>query len=50
VIFRAVGAIATDRVPIRNAAGHQFSSWLNGTSIFVGVLAVASFPRRLHPA
>jgi cytochrome bd ubiquinol oxidase subunit II len=38
----AVGAIATNRVPVGNAAGHLFSSWLNPTSIFVGVLAVAS--------
>jgi cytochrome bd ubiquinol oxidase subunit II len=37
----AVGAIATNRVPVGNAAGHLFSSWLNPTSIFVGVLAVA---------
>jgi cytochrome bd ubiquinol oxidase subunit II len=38
----AVGAIATNRVPVGNAAGHLFSSWLNGTSIFIGVLAVVS--------
>lgn len=38
----AVGGIATDRVPVGNAAGHLFSSWLNPTSIFIGVLAVAS--------
>jgi cytochrome bd ubiquinol oxidase subunit II len=38
----AVGGIATDRVPVGNASGHLFSSWLNSTSIFVGVLAVAS--------
>ena len=37
-----IGAIATDRVPVGNAAGHLISSWLNPTSIFVGVLAVAS--------
>jgi cytochrome d ubiquinol oxidase subunit II len=36
----AIGAIATDRVPVGNAAGHLFSSWLNPTSIFIGVLAV----------
>src|ERR1700752_1740885 len=30
----AVGAIATDRVPVGNAAGELFSSWLNGASIF----------------
>jgi cytochrome d ubiquinol oxidase subunit II len=38
----AVGGIATNRVPVGNAAGHLFSSWLNGTSIFVGALAVVS--------
>jgi len=38
----AVGAIASRRVPVGNAAGHLFSSWANPTSIVVGVLAVAS--------
>jgi cytochrome bd ubiquinol oxidase subunit II len=38
----AVGAIATDRVPVGNAAGDPWSSWLNPTSIFIGVLAVAT--------
>jgi cytochrome bd ubiquinol oxidase subunit II len=38
----AIGGIATDRVPVGNAAGNLFSSWLNPTSIFIGVLAVAS--------
>jgi cytochrome bd ubiquinol oxidase subunit II len=38
----AIGGIATNRVPIGHAAGHLFSSWLNPTSVFVGVLAVAS--------
>jgi cytochrome d ubiquinol oxidase subunit II len=38
----AIGAIATDRVPAGGAAGHLFSSWTSPTSIFVGVLAVAS--------
>jgi cytochrome d ubiquinol oxidase subunit II len=37
-----VGGIAARRVPIGNAAGDRFSSWLNSTSILVGVLAVAS--------
>ena len=37
-----IGAIATNRVPVGNAAGHQFSSWLNGTSLFIGVLAVCN--------
>ena len=36
----AIGAIATNRVPVGNAAGHLFSSWLNGTSVFIGILAV----------
>lgn len=38
----AVGAIASRRVPVGNAAGHLFSSWLNPTSIVIGVLAVVS--------
>jgi cytochrome d ubiquinol oxidase subunit II len=38
----AVGGIATDRVPVGNAAGHLWHSWLNGSSIFLGGLAVAS--------
>jgi len=38
----AVGAIAGDRVPVGNAAGHEWSSWLNATSIVIGVLAVAT--------
>jgi cytochrome d ubiquinol oxidase subunit II len=38
----AVGGIATNRVPVGNASGHMFSSWLNPTSIFVGILAVVS--------
>src|SRR5207248_6457675 len=38
----AVGAIATNRVPVGNASGHLFSSWLNATSIFIGILAVVS--------
>jgi cytochrome d ubiquinol oxidase subunit II len=38
----AVGAIASRRVPVGNAAGHFFSSWLNPTSILVGVDAVAA--------
>jgi cytochrome bd ubiquinol oxidase subunit II len=37
-----VGGIATGRVPVGNAAGDRFSTWLNATSILVGVLAVAS--------
>jgi cytochrome d ubiquinol oxidase subunit II len=38
----AIGGIATNRVPVGNAAGSLFSSWLNPTSIFIGVLAVVS--------
>jgi cytochrome d ubiquinol oxidase subunit II len=37
-----VGAIATGRVPVGNAAGDRFSSWLAATPILVGVLAVAT--------
>ena len=37
-----VGGIASRRVPVGNAAGNLFSSWLNPTSILVGVLAVAT--------
>jgi cytochrome d ubiquinol oxidase subunit II len=35
-----VGALASGRVPYGNAQGHLFSSWLNPTSILIGVLAV----------
>jgi cytochrome d ubiquinol oxidase subunit II len=38
----AVGGVATDRVPVGNAAGDMWSSWLNLTSIFIGLLAVAT--------
>src|ERR687888_585550 len=38
----AVGGIASGRVPVGNAAGSQVSSWLNPTSLLVGVLAVAT--------
>jgi cytochrome d ubiquinol oxidase subunit II len=38
----AIGGIASRRVPVGNAAGSQFSSWLNPTSALIGVLAVAS--------
>jgi cytochrome d ubiquinol oxidase subunit II len=37
----AVGGIASMRVPVGNAKGDLFSSWLNPTSILVGLLAVA---------
>jgi cytochrome d ubiquinol oxidase subunit II len=35
-----VGALASGRVPYGNAKGDLFSSWLNPTSITIGVLAV----------
>ncbi|MFZ0090290.1 MAG: cytochrome d ubiquinol oxidase subunit II [Solirubrobacteraceae bacterium] len=37
----AAGGIAADRVPVGNAAGDLFTSWLNPTSILIGALAVA---------
>jgi cytochrome d ubiquinol oxidase subunit II len=37
-----IGGIASRRVPVGNAAGHLFTSWLNPTSILIGVLAVVS--------
>ncbi len=37
-----VGAIATGSVPVGNAAGAHFSSWLGTTQILDGVIAVAS--------
>jgi cytochrome d ubiquinol oxidase subunit II len=37
-----IGAIAANRVPANPATGHMFSSWTGATSIFIGVLAVAS--------
>src|SRR4051812_5087025 len=38
----AIGGIATDRVPVGNAVGPAFSSWVNPTSVLTGLLAVAS--------
>src|SRR5205807_2622476 len=38
----AAGGIASGRVPVGNAQGALFSSWLNPTSIAVGLIAVAS--------
>ena len=38
----AIGGIASGRVPLGNAAGDAIDSWLNPTSIAVGVLAVAT--------
>ncbi len=37
-----VGAIASGRVPVGNAAGDPWSSWLNPVSILIGVLFVAT--------
>jgi len=38
----AVGGIASGRVPLGNAAGDPIDSWLNPTSVLVGVLAVVT--------
>src|SRR3954452_5753795 len=38
----AIGGIADGRVPVGNAAGDLVSSWLNPTSILIGVLAVVT--------
>src|SRR4051794_26011566 len=38
----AIGGIASGRVPVGNAAGDLASSWLNPTSITLGLLAVAT--------
>ena len=38
----AAGAIASQRVPVGNAAGDLWSSWLNPTSLMAGVLALLS--------
>ena len=38
----AIGGLASGRVPVGNAAGDPFDSWLNPTSIFIGVLAVVT--------
>jgi cytochrome bd ubiquinol oxidase subunit II len=37
-----VGGIASGRVPVGNAAGDLWTSWLNWTSLFIGVLSVAT--------
>ncbi len=37
-----IGAIAAGRVPVGNAAGNLFSSWLNPTSVMIGALAVCT--------
>src|SRR3954470_8604565 len=38
----ALGGIMTGRVPLGNAAGNEVSSWLNATSVAIGLLAVAT--------
>jgi cytochrome d ubiquinol oxidase subunit II len=38
----AVGGIASGRVPVGNAAGDLLTSWLNPTSVLVGVLGIAT--------
>lgn len=38
----AVGAIASRRVPVGNAAGDLLTSWLNPTSVLIGALALAT--------
>src|SRR3954469_5358324 len=37
----AVGGIASGRVPVGNAQGDLITSWLNPTSVMIGLLAVA---------
>jgi cytochrome d ubiquinol oxidase subunit II len=37
-----IGGIVSGRVPVGNAAGHRFSSWLGPTSVALGVLFVAT--------
>jgi cytochrome d ubiquinol oxidase subunit II len=37
----AIGAIATGRVPVGNAAGSQVTSWLAPAPVLIGILAVA---------
>jgi len=38
----AAGGIASGRVPVGNAGGDAFASWINPTSLLAGVLAVVS--------
>jgi cytochrome d ubiquinol oxidase subunit II len=38
----SVGAVASGRVPVGNAGGDPWSSWLNPTSLLIGTLAVVS--------
>jgi cytochrome d ubiquinol oxidase subunit II len=37
-----VGALATGRVPLGNAQGNPVTSWLNPTSVLLGLLAIAT--------
>jgi cytochrome d ubiquinol oxidase subunit II len=37
-----IGGIASGRVPVGNSAGHEWSSWLNPTSVMLGALFVAT--------
>ena len=38
----AIGGVASERVPVGNAQGDAWSSWLNPTSALIGVLAVVT--------
>jgi cytochrome bd ubiquinol oxidase subunit II len=38
----AIGGIASGRVPVGNATGDVWSSWLNPTSVLIGVLGVVT--------
>jgi cytochrome d ubiquinol oxidase subunit II len=38
----AIGGVASGRVPVGNAAGNLITSWLNPTSILIGVVGVFS--------
>jgi cytochrome bd ubiquinol oxidase subunit II len=38
----AIGGIASERVPVGNAAAEPWSSWLNPTSILIGFLSIAT--------
>ena len=38
----AIGGIASGRVPVGNAQGDMFDSWLNPTSLAIGAIAVAT--------
>jgi cytochrome bd ubiquinol oxidase subunit II len=38
----AIGGIASGRVPVGNAAGDPLTSWVNPTSVLIGVLAIVS--------